>query len=196
LLNIPEGWSTLLKTIREVAPGAYLVGGALRDLDNGRPIKDLDVFVPYGSDLTALEDALRSTYPEFLGSCPGEYIDSCKEIAWTCRYGATLHGAVCSPELNIIVLAQGYVPEDLIRRVDFGLCQIGYDGEAVQWTEAYETDKANRTLTLTRAEDAAGFRRSMTRYQRLALKYNGWPLIVPEEFAHFVGPNVHSAVAL
>ena len=43
--DIPSSWRELLGEIREVAPDAVIAGGALRDRDNGRPIKDLDVFV-------------------------------------------------------------------------------------------------------------------------------------------------------
>jgi len=43
-IELPETWSSLLGLLRTVLPSAYLAGGAIRDFDNGRTVKDFDVF--------------------------------------------------------------------------------------------------------------------------------------------------------
>ena len=114
--------------------------------------------------------------------CPGEYMDAAKEVMST----ITFHPLDDTPELNLVQLAESFNPADIIMRVDFGLCQIGADVLGVTSTEAYARDKANQTLTLTRAETVEGVRRSLRRYERLAQKYTDWTLVVPREFVGIV----------
>lgn len=47
---IPQSWTDLLSQIQAICPSAVLAGGALRDLDHGVPVKDLDIFIRAGSN--------------------------------------------------------------------------------------------------------------------------------------------------
>jgi hypothetical protein len=98
----------------------------------------------------------------------------------------TFSSVVGLPELNLILLDKSFNPTAIIDRVDFGLCQIGADLLGVEYTPAYEYDRTNQCLTLTRAESVEGVRRSLKRYERLSQKYVGWELNVPAEFEALV----------
>lgn len=176
-IKIPETWVSLMSTVRQVLPSAYLAGGAIRDYDNQRPIKDFDVFFTGEVNWTALDEVLRGKY-SYSRSCNGAYIDAAREVIESFTY-TSLTGM---PDLNFVQLDPTFNPADIIERVDFGLCQIGYDLMGVVSTPSYTYDKEHRCLTLTRAETVAGVQRSLKRYKRLSEKYQGWPLNVPAEF--------------
>lgn len=169
-LKLPTGLSITMEVVRKVLPSAFLAGGALRDLDNGRPVKDYDVFFTDDYNMSDLDDALRGTY-EYYRQCPGQYMDgAADEVHGTFTYNSLLG----QPQLNFIQLEKSFNPASIIDRVDFGLCQIGADLMGVVTTPAYEFDKANECFTLTRAETLEGVLRSIKRYERLKQKYVGW----------------------
>lgn len=181
-IELPAAWVVLLAEVRSVLPSAYLAGGAIRDFDNARPVKDFDVFFTEGfGNITALERALTGLY-EYKSECPGSYMDAAKEVNGTMTYRS-----LCGlPELNLILLDPSFNPAAIIERVDFGLCQIGADILGVDYTPAYEFDRQNQCLTLARAESVDAVRRSLKRYERLSQKYVGWTLNVPAEFEAIV----------
>ena len=161
-----------MSLLRTVLPSAYLPGGAIRDFDNGRTVKDLDVFYTEGhANIVTVECALMGLYA-YKNGCPGEYMDAAREVMGTQTY-RSLTGL---PELNLILLEKEFNPPAIIERVDFGLCQIGADPLGVEYTPAYEFDRANECFTLMRAESVEGVIRSLKRYDRLKQKYPGWDL--------------------
>jgi hypothetical protein len=185
-LTVPEAWTTVLDRVRAVLPSAFLAGGALRDLDNGRPVKDLDVFFTEEAyDLTYLEDSLAKLDYFYRSSCSAKYMkDAANEVGGTKTYWHCPHysNADILPELNLIQLEPSFNPASIIDRVDFGLCQIGADARGVIKTAAYDYDKANQGFTLTRADTVEGVVRSIKRHKRLTEKYQGWSLMWKAEF--------------
>jgi hypothetical protein len=170
-LTIPTTLANTMASVRSVLPSAFLAGGALRDLDNGRPVKDYDVFFTDDYNMSALDDVLAGTY-EYYRQCPGAYLDgAANEVNGTFTYNS-VEGL---PQLNFIQLDKSFNPASIIERVDFGLCQIGGDVLGITKTEAYDYDKTNQCFTLTRAETVEGVKRSLRRYMRLKEKY-AWPL--------------------
>src|ERR1700682_1757079 len=124
-LQLPEAWLDTMSRVRSVLPSAYLAGGALRDLDNGKPVKDLDVFFTEEAyNIAALEDGLAKQGYFYNSRCAGQYMtDAAGEVDGTTTYVNT-DGL---PELNLIQLAPSFNPASIVERVDFGLCQIGFD---------------------------------------------------------------------
>jgi hypothetical protein len=183
-IELPEAWNATLRVLRASLPSAYLAGGAIRDFDNQRPVKDLDVFFTEQAwSIGGLDDALAKLGYFYKSQCPGQYLDgAANEVHGTTVYQST-EG---QPELNLIQLEPGFNSASIIERVDFGLCQIGADLMGVEYTPAYEYDRTNHVLTLTRAESVEGVRRSLARYDRLSQKYQGWTLNVPAEFKKLV----------
>src|SRR3546814_6504991 len=50
-------YAATLAHVRAVFPGALIAGGCLRDLDNDRPAKDIDIFAPHAGE--SFEEARR-----------------------------------------------------------------------------------------------------------------------------------------
>ncbi len=178
-------WVEILTNLRARYPSAILAGGALRDLDNNRPVKDLDIFInePFHTD-TVIPDYECSRW------CPGPYIDAAREVE--CSFLFKPRTFVSSgydaapPEINIIQLRADFDVIRVVERVDFGLCQIALVGDSVIRTGLYRKDKRDQMFTLTRADSVAGVKRSLKRYERLSQKYQGWPLEVPGKFLAMV----------
>ncbi|MBR1173917.1 hypothetical protein JQ617_08125 [Bradyrhizobium sp. KB893862 SZCCT0404] len=170
--TLPLAWLDTMSRVRSVLPSAFLAGGALRDLDNGREVKDLDVFFTEEAyNIAALEDGLAKQGYFYQSRCGGAYMtDAAGEVDGSTVYRSREGG----PDLNLIQLTPGFNTAAIIDRVDFGLCQIGLDALGVVKTAAYDHDKANQRLTLTRADSVEGVMRSIKRYNRLSQKYQGW----------------------
>ena len=62
---IPKEWLDVLTEIQAIFPGAVIAGGALRDLYNERPIKDVDIFIP--TDPHNLEGKYEEIWDMFAG---------------------------------------------------------------------------------------------------------------------------------
>jgi hypothetical protein len=171
-----RGWADMLNRVRSVAPSAFLAGGAVRDLDNGRPVKDLDVFfneetVGDGAFAKVLED--QFFYKNGVVDC--SYIDAASEIQSTIIFSDRFGG----PDLNLINTSPDFDTMKMLERMDFGICLIGFNGEQVIRTAAYHVDQAAKQFTLTRADSIEGTMRSLKRYDRLVQKYEDWPLVIP-----------------
>lgn len=171
-----------MSLVRSLLPSAFLAGGALRDLDNGRAVKDLDVFYTDNDPGFALDEALKKQGYTYHKYCAGDYMHASGEVQDACVWVSS-HG---QPDLNLVHLVPSFNPASIIDRVDFGLCQIGCDALGVTSTPAYQYDKEHQCFTLTRAESVEGVERSLKRYARLSRKYPGWRLNVPKEFEPLV----------
>ncbi|MBB3693045.1 hypothetical protein [Sphingomonas sp. BK580] len=168
---IPAAYAATLAAVREVFPGALIAGGALRDLDNGREVKDLDIFAPNVPDL----DTFRALAARFgvLLSVMGGY-----ESWATAECVGVIDLQIGDQPFQLIGLRSG--PETILPRLDFGICRIGFDGSEVIRTDEYLADQATQTFTLLRADDDAQRDRSLRRFDRLSAKYPGWKLFDPD----------------
>jgi hypothetical protein len=148
----------------------------MRDLDNGRPIKDLDVF--YNEETVAdwhFDRALKDRYVYKNGVADCTYIDASAEIMSTTIF-LDLQGG---PDLNLINTSPDFDTMKMLERMDFGICLIGFNGEQVIRTSKYDHDQRGQMFTLTRADTIEGTVRSLKRYDRLVQKYEDWPLVIP-----------------
>jgi hypothetical protein len=174
-MQIPAAYAATLAAVREVFPGALIAGGALRDLDNDRPVKDLDIFAPDVPDLDTFRDrAACLLRPAALMGVMGGYEN------WATRECiGVLDISGTDADFQLIGLSTG--PETILPRLDFGICRIGYDGSEVIRTDDYLADQAAQSFTLLRADDDAQRDRSLRRFERLSAKYPGWKLIDPDD---------------
>jgi hypothetical protein len=174
-------------------PGTILAGGALRDLNaNFGPssIKDLDFFVPFGTSLYDLPEALDE-----LGYRRTNIVAS---SVWV-GADTTIDSSMCfekegAQTVNIIWMAEGNTPIERLSRFDFGACQIAYDGVTYHTTTAFHTDMRERTFTLVRSDSVDQYDRSIKRFLRFTERYIGWTLRDPHDFAGKYNPPVYDTL--
>lgn len=164
-------------------PSAIVAGGAIRDYILGKPIKDIDVFVSY-------EDTDQFMFPSLV-MANALNRDVLKED-WSTYMNIPDVLAVYSMTpymelpVQIIVMKPGLSPVDRIDQLDFGICQVWYNGVTKKCTPAFSEDAVNKTITLVHCENLHEFERSMTRYVRLSQKYSEFELLIPEQFQQYL----------
>lgn len=179
-MEIPAAYAATLAHVCAVFPDSLLAGGCLRDLDNGRPVKDIDIFAPNaGSSFEEVREKVGKLVPDsaLIGVMGGYENWATEEVL------GVFDIAGPHSDYQLITLSSG--PDSILPRLDFGICQIASDGSSVFRTDAYERDKANQTFTLVRCDDAAQYDRSLKRFQRLSEKYQGWKLVDPSSPASY-----------
>ncbi|WGD31673.1 hypothetical protein AncyloWKF20_07595 [Ancylobacter sp. WKF20] len=174
---IPAQGRAVLALIQEHAPLAYLAGGALRDAWFGRPIKDLDFFVPYMEGHNAIHSALLDAGYTNTVVAAMQYFADDPTVA-----DARLYEQPGQLPVNVIRLRVFQPCREALNRFDLGFCQIGFDGRNVHTTNAFAIDEADLTMTLTRCESPAQFERTEARAERLREKYREWLFVVPDKF--------------
>lgn len=177
--DIPPEWVTLLRDIRQIAPDAHIAGGALRDLDHGRPVKDIDLFIAAEHDVTV---ELRAMVLGFerdgsvdLSSMKGADPAVTTSVTWK-KEGHL--------PVNAIYLKRAFRVEDNLHRLDLGLCQIAFDGQSVLKTMAYMHDKGTRSMTVCRCDSSEQMERTIKRAARLRGKYPDHGFRIPTAFRH------------
>jgi hypothetical protein len=185
-MQIPHGWLKVLKDLEDAGfHGAFIAGGALRDLMHDRPIKDVDIFLnPRGlnDELYAVQEAVpdHSVRPldhwntdyNILSDHPVKLVFDLAKKSYT----------ELEPPFQVIIHQQPASIADVLDRFDFGICQIavGVDTEVIT-TSAYRQDARDQTFTMRPCRDDATKRyASYIRWLRLAgtgnAKYAGWEL--------------------
>lgn len=174
---ILDHWSNLLHYLKFAAPEAHIGGGAVRDYLLSRPIKDLDIFISVENE-PGVDHRLRA-----MGYMPGRRVGgtyiSDEIVAQAVDYAAPIPGG---HPVNVIALHDHTNVGQSFQRFDFGITRAAFDGDNIITTKAFELDRIRRAFTLLRADNADQFRRSMDRFKRFQVKYEGWQLVIPEEF--------------
>ncbi len=165
---------TALSLVKRIGfADAVCVGGALRDSMNGVPLKDIDIFVTsigdFVSEATLIEDVTHvKPTPLFVGY-RGEHSFDVKHVFYI--------GDINDVPIQIIVLKEPKTVMEKIMRVDFGMCQIGWDGEQLHTTDAFWKDFSEKTFTVTRCDSEGDHARTMRRWERLNKKYPNHTLV-------------------
>ena len=153
-----------------------LAGGAPRDIEHGKPVKDYDFFVPrklYWSTINALSRELFGTNTrQMVDAVTGEYPFEVRNIG----------------DIIQIISVEDTIEE--VRKFDIGLCMIAIDFKdgCVRREPEYIKDKKNKTLTNYVGRDIPGtyapthritydkweFTRHKDHMKRLLLKYEGY----------------------
>lgn len=120
-------------------PAYHIAGGVFRDLLNGKAPKDVDVFIPSECDNVAPDYEIWGPETE------------------------TRSGI----EINLIKCPLDMTLENLLDRIDIGLCQIGVTSESpgqIFATDAFFRDCCSRTLTVTRETRVRHLKRVMEKF--------------------------------
>jgi Poly A polymerase head domain len=175
-----DQYQPILAGIQAIEPLAHIAGGAVRDTILNRPIKDIDVFLDYRHIDTAAE-MLHSKFG-YAGETREwtKYQDFSDPVVVHVtnfeKTGETI-------PLSLIGLDEPKPMQMNADRFDFGICMAAWDGEKVYTANAFDTDVANKTFTLLRADDEMQFAYSMSRFKKLTTdRYRGYILSVPLEF--------------
>jgi len=182
--TIPDRWKRILGAVQSATPEALLAGGALRDRVMGREPKDLDIFVPYNSvqpEVVEKMDAALAKLgyrylepPEVEEGASSELPDDAvmkEEYHYTSEHPDDL-------PINMIEVGKDWTPKKRLYHFDFGLCQIGYDGDRPIVTDAFQHDKDFECFTLLHAPTWRIFYQSLKRYRRFLAKYPKFPLVI------------------
>lgn len=173
-LVIPFTWTQALSIIqRQGQPEAVIAGGALRDLDNLRPIKDIDVFV-YGTRTDHLH-GLRNKLMQ-LGVTCGEIDPSkCYPIGEVQKvvgfFDAEFEGLAHQVQ---VVMLDHPCGVQILDRIDYGICRIAWTGTELIAGPEYAEDKADKVFRMRMVRYGQELASSVHRYARLVTKFQGW----------------------
>lgn len=183
-MNLFQQFEEILSKLKAAGvTGALIAGGACRDHILGKPVKDIDVFVP---DQENIEMKLGAAFghlhvnpiiaAEYAGA--GGEVDHVYEVS----FGDDPFGDSHIP-VQVIVLAQGLDPIERAKHHDFGICQCWYVGNGlIESTHAFHLDKSSSTFTLDYCENAQQFGRSLRRWDRFAKRFPEFSLVVPRGY--------------
>jgi hypothetical protein len=169
--DIPRPVLKLFHDIQKTEPRALLAGGYLRDLDNGKVPKDIDIFVPYDYShnldlLLGLDTSLSKDDYEGDDTISAQFL--------------CIIAGIDLP-VNVLVCLRDVDPKERLERFDWGICQIAFDGRDLYATHAYMRDKMAKTFTLCRYTNYDQLQNSLNRFERLqSQSYNGWKQVIPE----------------
>jgi hypothetical protein len=198
-MNLFDQFDEILSKLKAVGiTGALIAGGACRDHLLGRPVKDVDVFVPSQPNIDVkLAQAFGAfnvspiIAAEYAGA--GGEVEHVYEIREEDADPFAPHPLEHVP-VQVIVLSPGLNPIERAKHHDFGICQCWYVPHAggllstvgfIQVTEAFHLDMTNQTFTLDHCEDQQQFDRSMRRWARFKGRFQGFELRLPEKYQLF-----------
>jgi hypothetical protein len=148
---IPAEWSKALATVQEVYhPAAVIHGGAIRDFKLGLPANDLDIAVPYVErDLPFLDD-LRDSLPRSWKYRRGsfrknEYKQGVYELHEVENF--KVDGLFLPVQIITYRYAVPWFGMHVINHNDFGMNQVGYDGNRIFWSHRFKEDMAAKQFT-------------------------------------------------
>lgn len=177
---LPDHYKTILKIIQRRYPSAIIGGGALRDLVWGGAVKDIDVFINIADGTLAdrLPDLERDLQAQKTEISRMNYYGKADEVGKSALLHVSPLGSFGDiPPINVVEItlpkSEPYFEAFVRKRMDFGACQLTYDGNLVRMSSAAEKDLAENTLTLMRAESEEGVQRSLRRAERLIGRYPG-----------------------
>jgi hypothetical protein len=172
--DIPKSWRDMLEDLQKEYPYVVLAGGALRDLDHGIKVKDLDVFVQCGDTMQEAEGLNQKLGGKSAGDPDANqwYGQSgMQEIIMVSDYDKKKKVIRNLPDIPVQLIFVNWKVASVWKRFDYGLCQIMYDGDKVYYTSKYVSGKTDKEFELVRCETTHALERSVERYVRWKPRY-------------------------
>ena len=163
LKEIPREWLIELEKI-QTASGTLciLAGGALRDLNNDKVVKDIDLFLEH---TPTLWDDLKMVYPNIV-SRTGE-LPEYEEVDTVDLF--EVEGVLDYP-IQFIVKDK-VTPKRLMSSFDIDICKIWTDGIMYEYDHAYQKDVQEETITISSMRDSYDLISIMNHASRIHRKY-------------------------
>jgi hypothetical protein len=175
LEDIPKPWRHALAAVQVCCPDSMIAGGCLRDRDHGVKVKDIDIFVSSRSNESyhQVENVLKDLRR---GGWKDAQVDDEKTYTSTDRYISGLINARFPGAPPIQIIVGTFDIGKVLDEIDFGICQIGYDGRRIMRTRWYNDGASAHEFRLIPKVNDEGFIRSINRWARLKEKYPEWKL--------------------
>jgi len=190
-MNLFDQFEEILSKLKDAGiTGALIAGGACRDHILGRPVKDIDVFVPSQPNIDVKLAKAFGAFnvspiiaAEYAGA--GGEVEHVYEIQEEDADPFAPHPLERVP-VQVIVLAPGLDPIERAQHHDFGICQVWYlNRNFFAHTEAFHLDMQFKTFTLDHCEDQQQFDRSVRRWTgKFAQRFPEFRMSYPK-FKHF-----------
>lgn len=168
---VPIAAVTALRRIQKEVPEAIVAGGCLRDTINGKPVNDIDIFVPQSRGHVARE--VISEGRRLTKVIPEPYLTFNNAVSDVRYY----EGNGELPVNIISVTDDTCTPEQQLDRFDFGICRVAYDGVRLWKDLTFDRDQREHTFTLLVAQTKEQRKYSLERFKRLQEKYPGWKMV-------------------
>jgi hypothetical protein len=172
-MKLPRSWLDVITRIRSQSgwEETALAGGCLRDLDLGRPIKDVDIFLPVilsPPPFDILKNLFRGVFVDEIVHVPGQNSAVSNGIQVLSHYQFRINGW----RFEITQKAEPFTALNIIDSFDLGFCMICLDrNNQVYRSPEYLKDAAHQTITIVRQTGG----REREHAQRLQdLKYPNW----------------------
>lgn len=185
--EIPAAWKAALKRLQFFFPDAVLAGGALRDRDAGKKVKDLDFFIQVPDVGANRQQEIKKILqkdgwePHLMNA--GSYADWFRSNV-AAVINAEFKGC---PKIQIILLTTGVEAKQLLPEFDFGLNQIMFNGETIQKTFDYDSDFQAKRFRVIGKQTTKMFNRIVGRYARISKRYEGWSFDAGAQLDGYVG---------
>jgi hypothetical protein len=182
-------YTAILSTLQQIAPGAHIAGGAVRDTILHKQIQDIDVFM---GDEHVEEAAAR-----LRSSCGYVKVGEWKQYFDFSDPAMTRVAKFEKADQTIPICIIGLLPdfvsaENNIARFDFGICMAAFDGKQTIRAEEFDQDEQAQTFTLCRADNLAQFTYSFSRFEKItAARFKGWSLVIPDQFETFAKEHAY-----
>jgi hypothetical protein len=183
----------LLRLCHEKGVEVVVAGGAARDIFNGHPVKDIDVFVMGGWRMEEFAERVFGIVPDpFFQHVPWTLVGGSEYIPLFRARGVM---SVCEMTwegemLNFIFMEAGVPREDIVGNFDLASNQAWFtyhpeqDRVFMETTFAFLVDHTEKCMTVNHCVSVEDAKRTWKRYTRLSAdKYQGYTLVIPSQFA-------------
>ena len=151
----------VLLEAQKMYPSAVIAGGALRDLNLGKPIKDIDIFV-LDSERAGTACLMPPKFAIMTHTTLPDYLSSHVKSITTCRYEFV-------PYPVQFIFIDKPIEKFIEKTFDFGICMIWFDGKDIHTFKEYVFDSKYKMISLRSNVESNAL--TLEHYRRIKKKY-------------------------
>lgn len=179
--SIPQEWKDTLSKIQQVFPGAVIAGGCLRDLDHGKPIKDVDIFVPIYSTtdgtLADIDTTLKSLFPpeiqdDLCSVAPVSLLVQNDYARCNLRDEVlTVYTINTLPFACDIIFVESDGKDAIFCTFDMSINMVQYDNDRLTYSPLYSHTKVTKIIKVINHDSPERLERRVARLQEKYMEY-------------------------